>query len=60
MARREAFLIMADQLAVFIDAPAEDDGLYRRPLHILRQRAAEIAHAAGLLQQAPLRRGRIG
>lgn len=43
------------QLAVLIDAPAKDDSLYRRPLHILRQGAAEVAHAAGLLQEAPLR-----
>ena len=54
-----AFQQRAYQLAVLIDAPAKDDRLYRRPLHILRQCAAEVAHAAGLLQQTPLRRGCI-
>ena len=45
----------AHQLAVFVDAPAKDDGLDGRPLHVVGQGAAEVAHAAGLLQQALLR-----
>ena len=44
----------AHKLPIFIDTPAKHDSLNGRLLHIEGQRAAEIAHAAALLQEASL------
>ena len=44
----------AHKLPIFIDTPAEYDGLDGRLLHIEGQRAAQVAHAAALLQETPL------
>ena len=47
----------AHQLPVLIDAPAEDDGLDRRLLHVRRQLPAQVPHAADLAIDKGLSRG---